>query len=102
MFIPGVRAFLFEPFDDIAKCGVIVELFAAALAEEHDDGHTPKTLAGHAPVRSFFDHFINAVFAPTWNPFDVMNLSERFHTHRLFAVDGDRGHADEPLLCGAN
>ena len=98
MFVPGVRAFFFEPFDDIAKCGVIVELFATALAEEDDDGHTPKALARDAPVRAFFDHFVNAVFAPTRNPFDVMDLSEGFRTQRFFAVGRNRVHADEPLL----
>src|SRR6266700_7575969 len=80
MFVPGVRAFLLEPSDDIAKCDVILELFAAALAEEHDDGHTPKALTRDTPVRAFFDHFVDAVFAPAWNPFDVMNLSECFRT----------------------
>ena len=76
-------------------------MFAAALAEEHDDGHTPKALARDAPVRAFFDHFVDAVFAPAWNPFDVLNLSECFRTQRLFAVGRDRLHANEPLLCGA-
>src|SRR5215472_14614647 len=101
VLIPGVSAFFFKPFDDAAESGEILQLLAAAIAEKHDDGHAPETLAGNAPVRALFDHFVHAVFTPTGNPLHAMNFCQRFFAEGVLCAMRSLVHFDEPLLGGA-
>src|SRR5260370_13282556 len=106
MLIPGVSALFLEPFDDIAERDEIYELRTAGVAEKHNDRHTSEALPRDAPVRPFFNHLVDALFAPARNPFDIGNFGQRFRAQRLLAIDGmaplagkrNRIHADEPLL----
>src|SRR6266481_7079052 len=101
VLIPGVGAFLFEPFHDVAQSGEILEARPACVAIENDDGNAPETLAGDAPVRALLNHFVHAVFAPSGNPFDAVDFFERFLAQGfLFSMRG-LVHFDEPLLSGA-
>src|ERR1043166_2376851 len=101
MLVPGVGAFFFEPLDDVAERLVILELFAAAIAEENDDGHAPEARAGNAPIRPLLDHFVDAVLAPRRNPLHVVNFVERFLPQRFWAVGWHGIHPNEPLLGSA-
>src|SRR5579859_271314 len=98
MLVPRVGAFFFEPFDDVAERRVVLEPLAAAIAEKHDDGHAPEALAGNTPVGTLFDHFVDTFFAPTGNPFHVLNFTESFVAQRLLAVGRNGVHSNEPLL----
>src|SRR5713226_5556729 len=101
VFVPGVGAFFFKPFHDIAQRFEIFEALSASLAVEDDDRHTPEALARDAPVRTLFNHFVHAVFAPGGEPFHLMNFLKRFLAERFFFSVGRLVHLDEPLLGGA-
>src|SRR5262249_50569990 len=100
MRVPGVGAFLFEPLHHVAKRGEVLQLPAAALAEEHDDGHAPEALARDTPVRALFDHFVDTVLAPAGNPFHAVNFLERFLAKRLLPTVRRLIHVYEPLFRG--
>ena len=100
VFVPSVGTFFFEPLQDIAQRGEIVKLFAAAFAEEHDDRNAPEALARDAPVGTLLDHFVDAIFAPGGNPFDVVNFFERFGAKGFGGAVGGLVHFDKPLLGG--
>src|SRR5271157_5665133 len=101
MRVPGVRAFLFKPLHNIAQRGEIAELLAASIAEEDDDRNAPETLAGDAPVRAVFDHFVDALLAPAGNPLHIVNFPQGFLAQRFLSAMSDLVQLDEPLLSGA-
>src|SRR5215469_14619419 len=101
MPVPGIRAFLFEPPHDVLQRFVIFEPLPAAVAIKNDNRDAPETLARDAPVRTFLDHFVHAVFAPRRNPFHLMDFFERFLAQRFLTAVRGLIHVDEPLLGGA-
>src|SRR5262245_23142755 len=98
MLVPGVRALFREPLDHVAEGFKILKLLAAAIAEENDNRHAPETLAGNAPVGTFFDHLVDPVFAPGGNPLHLVNFIERFLAQGLQTVRRNGVHSNEPLL----
>src|SRR5207249_11005005 len=64
VLVPGVGAFLFKPFDDIAQSFEIFEARATTFTIKNDDRHAPEALAGDAPIRALLNHFAHAGFAP--------------------------------------
>src|ERR1700722_8207869 len=74
--VPGVGALFFEEFDDALVDDLVVEGFAAFVAEEDGDGNAPDALAGDAPVRAGRDHVGDALFAPGGIPDDLLDLVE--------------------------
>jgi len=101
VLVPGVGAFFFKPFHDIAQRFEILQALSATLAVENDDGHAPETLARDAPIRALLDHLVHAVFAPRGNPFDAVDFFERFLAQGFFFSVSGLVHFDEPLLGGA-
>src|SRR5713101_6249888 len=108
MPVPGISAFTLEPLQDIPQRSKVLELFAARFAEEDDDRDAPEALPRDAPVGPLRDHLVDAVFAPTWEPLDGVNLLERGLAQSFRgaaslprSVVGGLVHLDEPLLGGA-
>ena len=101
MLVPGVGAFFFEPFHDVAQRREIFQPLAARVAIKNDDRHAPETLPRDAPVRPLLDHFVNAFFAPRGHPFHRWDFVKR--SWRNVSARAVRGliHLDEPLLGGA-
>ena len=101
MFIPGICAFFFEPFDDVAECFEVFEALATTFAIKNDDGRAPEALAGYAPIGAMLDHFVHAVFAPGRNPLHFVNFREGFFAKRFGLAFSNFVHFDEPLFRGA-
>ena len=99
MDVPGVGAFFFEEVDDALVDGLVVEGFAAFVAEEDGDGDAPDALAGDAPVGAGGDHVGDALFAPGGVPFHFLDVLQRAAAQGS-TLQG-RFHGDEPLVSGA-
>src|SRR5580700_392895 len=101
MLVPGVGAFGFEPLYDVSERRKIFEARSARVAVENDNWRAPETLAGDAPIRALFDHFVHAVLSPGREPFHVGNLRQSFLAKRLRGAFLGLVHFYEPLLRGA-
>ena len=100
MLVPSIGAFFSEPAKYPAQGFEVVELLAASLTKENDDGDTPESLAGYAPVGSLLDHFVDAVFAPRRNPLHVVNFLECLLSQGFRCTVSGLIHFDKPLLGG--
>lgn len=90
---PAVGAVFAHVLLNAGDGGVIEDGFAAILAVENWDWHTPDALTRNAPVATVADHVIEAILAPFWRELDVVfDLVEGFFAE---AVDGGK-----PLVSG--
>ncbi len=104
--VPDPGAFLLHRVGDpLHQLGAHHRL-AAAVAEEHRDGHAPRSLPADAPVRPVLHHPADARAAPVGHPAppSVVDLRQRLPAQR--GVQARRRierpiHGDEPLRRGA-